>query len=63
MEPTRQSVLRKLRIYSNEVVAITERLDTGEIELNEAERLLIALDERIADRLLGIDDIKNKTTH
>jgi len=63
MNTARQSILRKLRIYSNEVVRITEQLDTEEIEIDEAEKLLIALDERIADRILDMDVMKDKISN
>lgn len=51
---TRDSILRKLRIYSNEVARITVLLENEDITQDEAEEQLIALDERFADRILSV---------
>lgn len=45
----RKSLLRKLRLHSNEIVRITERLDSGEISEDEANEMAIASDERFAN--------------
>lgn len=47
----RKSLLRKLRVYSNKINEVTAKLESGDIDENEANNLATTLDEYYATRI------------